>query len=148
MPTTISADALEVLSQIGFVLYAILFALLLIAAVLIASQLANRRLLKHLVKAQEIKEFQTQSSVLLAEARYVQLKQLCAERIDHKPGDVTAYYYLGMAHLRCNEYIEAKRRFEALIKLDATWKRLATPHLDEIEAALKRSKPTLVDNDR
>jgi tetratricopeptide (TPR) repeat protein len=148
MPTTITTDVLPVLSQIGFVLYAILFALLFIAAVLIASVVANRRLLKLLAKAQEIKQFQAQASALLAEARYPQLKQLCAERVDGNPGDAIAYYYYGMAHFRSNEYVEAKRRFDTLIKLDATWKKVATSHLDEIETALKKSRPTLVDSDR
>jgi hypothetical protein len=83
-----------------------------------------------------------------AEAFYEQLKQLCAESIANNPCDAFAYYYYAMAHLRCNEYIDAKRRFEALITLDAIWKKVATAHLEEIEAALKRLTPTLVDDDR
>lgn len=90
MPTTISTDALPILSQIGIILYGILFALLLVAGALIASLIANRRLLKLMAKAQEIKQFQAQSSVLLAEARYGALKQLCAERIAQSPGDAIA----------------------------------------------------------
>jgi tetratricopeptide (TPR) repeat protein len=148
MPTTITTDVLPILSEIGFVLYLIFFALLFIAATLVASVVLNRRQLKLIVRAQDVKQFQAQASALLAEARYAQLKQLCAERVDGNPGDAIAYYYYGMAHFRCNEYVEAKRHFDTLIKLDATWKKVATLHLDEIEAALKKSKPTLVDSDR
>jgi cytochrome c-type biogenesis protein CcmH/NrfG len=82
-----------------------------------------------------------------AEAFYEQLKQLCAESIAKNPCDAFAYYYYAMAHLRCNEYIDAKRRFEALIKLDATWKKVATTHLEEIAVALKKLTPTLADDD-
>ena len=76
------------------------------------------------------------------------MKHICAERLEDNPGDALAHYYSGMARFRSREYVDAKRRFDALVKLDATWKKVAASHLEEIELALKKSKPALVDSDR
>jgi len=145
---TASPDMLAVLTVIEMLLYGIFFVLLFILVIGIAWLRVTRQQLKLVVKAQEIKQFQAQASVLLAEAQYDQLKQICSERLERSPGDASAYYYLGICHFRCREYVEAKRRFDALVKLDATWKKVAASHLEEIEVALKKSKPMLVDGDR
>jgi hypothetical protein len=145
---TQTPDVLSILSVIEMLLYAILVVLLCLAAFAMTWLVMMRRQMKVAVKMQDIKQFQAQASVLLAEARYEELKQLCDERLRSSPGDATGYYYLGMAHFRCHEYVDAKRRFDALVKLDATWKKVATSHLESIEVALKNSKPVLVDHDR
>ncbi len=141
-------DVLSILTVIEILLYAILLVLMALVAIGITWTVTARRQLKVAVKAQESRQFQAQASALLSEAQYEQLKHICAERLEDNPGDALAYYYSGMAHFRSREYIDAKRRFDALVKLDATWKKVAASHLEEIELALKKSKPALVDSDR
>jgi hypothetical protein len=148
MTTTLTPDLLSVLTNIELLLYGIFFALLLGIVGVFASALQTRKQFQVVVKMQDVRQFQAQASVMLSEAQYEELKQLCYERLQRSPGDATAYYYYGMAHFRCHEYVEAKRRFETLVKLDATWKTVATSHLEAIEAALKKARPTLVDGDR
>jgi hypothetical protein len=148
MTTLETPDAVSVLMNIQFLLFGILVAILFGIAVIFAWALQTRKQFQWAAKMQDVRQFQAHASVMLSEAQYEALKQLCSERLQGSPGDATAYYYDGMAHWRCHEYVEAKRRFETLMKLDATWKKVATSHLEAIEAALKKAKPVLVDGDR
>jgi uncharacterized membrane protein YeiB len=143
MPQT--PDVLSTLTTIETLLYAILWVLLLLIAVGVTWLVMTQRQLKVAVKTQESRQFQAQAAVLLAEAQYEQLKQVCTDRLEKRSGDALAHYYCGMAHFRSHEYVDAKRCFNTLVKLDATWKKVAASHLEAIEIALKKSKPVLVD---
>jgi cytochrome c-type biogenesis protein CcmH/NrfG len=138
---------IQTASQLEIALYCVFAALLyigLILTILLASNVRTGRLLANAAQRQA---FQAEAMALLGKGDYLKLKEVAMQREATHPGDAEAHYYLGMAHLRCDELVLAKSSFEKAIKLDANWKKLCTSHLDEIAKLLAKSRPTLVDNE-
>lgn len=139
-----SNELIERLGDIQFALYCVLGALVYLGGILTAMLQYAKKKGQTLVTTEGAKEFHAQAQELLRKADYKKLKEVGGDRQAAYPGDSTVQYYLGMAHLRCQEYVEAKGYFEHAMRLDAQWKKLCTTHLSEIEGALKKAKPTLV----
>jgi hypothetical protein len=138
---------IQTANQLEMALYCVFAALIyigIVLTVLLASNVRTGRLLASTVQRQA---FQSEAMALLGKGDYLKLKEVAMEREATHPGDAAANYYLGMAHLQCNELVLAKANFEKAIKLDANWKKLCTSHLDEIVKLLAKSKPTLVDDE-
>ncbi len=139
-----SQDLIDHLENIRLALYAVFAALAYIGLILTVMFGAAAKRGRALAASAAAKQFQADAQELLSKTEYAKLKEAAAARRATHPGDVTVQYYLGMAHLRCEELVDAKRCFEVAMKLDTQWKKLCTVHLAEIEVALKKSKPTLV----
>jgi cytochrome c-type biogenesis protein CcmH/NrfG len=139
-----SHDLIESLGQVRFALY-LVFAVLAYIAVMLT--LIFRFVVatgQRAVLSEEAKAFRDQAQELLRKAEYGQLKELAQNRQRQYPGDAGLQYYLGMAHFRSKEYVQAKACFTEAMKLDSQWKSLCTGHLAEIEVALKNMKPSVV----
>jgi len=145
---TESVDHLAtVLQQIIGLLWATLGLLLVVIVIFSICFIWVIRAAKLNVISLESRAFQVEASALLQKGEYLKLKEIAAAREKVSPGDSLGLYYLGMAHYRCQEYVDAKRCFASITKLDANWKKVADRHLAEIEEALKKLKPRLVESE-
>ncbi|MFZ0872043.1 MAG: hypothetical protein WAM90_15130 [Rhodanobacter sp.] len=138
----------ENVPQLETAVYCVFLALLYIGAILTALLVSNIRTGKLLANTVQRQAFQAEATALLGKGDYAKLKEVAMQREATQPGDAATHFYLGMAHLRCNELVLAKASFEKAAKLDANWKKLCTAHLDEIAQQLAKSKPVLIDNER
>ena len=100
---------------------------------------------KTMLKNEGAVAFRDQAQELLRKAEYEALKELALERQRRYPADSGLHYYLGMAYFRCKEYVEAKACFTTAMTLDSQWKTLCLGHLAEVEAELKKLKPSIVE---
>jgi len=135
-------------AQLETALYCVFIALLYIGAALTALLVSHIRTGKLLTNAAQRQAFQAEATALLGKGDYAKLKEVAMQRESTQPGDAAAHFYLGMAHLRCNELVPAKASFEKAVKLDANWKKLCIAHLEEIARELAKAKPALIDNER
>lgn len=138
----------ENMPQLETAIYCVFFALLYIGAVLTVLLVSHIRTGKLLTNTVQRQAFQAEATALLGKGDYAKLKEVAMQREATQPGDAATQFYLGMAHLRCNELVLAKASFERTVKLDANWKKLCAAHLDEIAQQLAKSKPVLIDSDR
>ncbi|HUB89410.1 MAG TPA: hypothetical protein VMA74_06735 [Dyella sp.] len=132
-------------------LYCVFAALIYIGVVLTAllvGSIKGHKLNELIVEAAQRQAFEADAKGLLGKGEYSKLKELAMQRETTHPADASTQYFLGMAHLRCDEFVAAKRCFECAIKYDANWKKVCAAHLEHIAAELKKAKPSLVDNDR
>lgn len=138
------SDSIDRLQTALYCVFAALTYIGILLSVLLRVQIKAGRQLAEVAQRQA---FQAEATALLSKGEYAKLKEAAMQREATHPADATTQYFLGMAHLRCNELVAAKACFEQAVKLDANWKKVCAAHLEKIALELKKAKPMLVDNE-
>jgi tetratricopeptide (TPR) repeat protein len=145
MDTLVLKDILAELVQIRLLLVTLVVIWGVFVVIGIWIIVTVRRARNNLFNDAATSKFRSDAEVLLNRGAYTMLKDQAKTRVDSYPHDVWALYYLGIAELRLEAYVQARSYLSKALELNPGWEDAIKPYIDEAEKVVKPRDSTVVE---